>query len=467
MVNDNHDLAILDIEGEDPSVQGVLSDIVKYYPDLPMIVFPPQNDAKHSFVQGIPFKACLKKPFYLPDLLSAVDAALEGRAWVQDTGLPSSGKSDLTWLKEDLQPGSRLSNILIEDCLGVVFLTQGGPIIAKGGNLSPAAGAEIADLVNHSWREGQNIDMVRYFRLETMGEQLMLYVTMLDKPLLAALVFKADTSLMRARAVAVQAVRSLHDGSSTGSKASEPSEVGAGAQENKDVDNLQSDDDSGEDEPVDPRLLELIDYAPSPEPFKINLDDHGEWQLEQDFLSNDPEEIDFPWERKQAQPDIDVDGHTEDEQFSDLPPLGFFNPTSYSGDNAAERKRQIYTCILIPRLADNRLEGNLAEELRNWIPPLCKTLGWNLRNLVILPEMLQWTVDVSEDVSPGSLVRDLRHKSTQHIANRFQGHHQETEQEDFWAPGFLVVRGPNPPETHLLQNFILQTRRRQGHLPPE
>jgi len=38
---------------------------------------------------------------------------------------------------------------------------------------------------------------------------------------------------------------------------------------------------------------------------------------------------------------------------------------------------------------------------------------------------------------------------------------------DFWAPGFLIVRGSDPPAAHMLKEFIRQTRLRQGLTPPE
>lgn len=121
-----------------------------------------------------------------------------------------------------------------------------------------------------------------------------------------------------------------------------------------------------------------------------------------------------------------------------------------------------YTCVLVPRLPQHYLTGELADKLAVWVQQLCLAFGWRLEGISIRPEYLQWTVQVAPAVSPGNLVRVIRQRTSQHIFSSFPGLATHNPSGDFWAIGYLIVSGAQPPSAQLLRDYIAQTRKRQG-----
>jgi REP element-mobilizing transposase RayT len=140
--------------------------------------------------------------------------------------------------------------------------------------------------------------------------------------------------------------------------------------------------------------------------------------------------------------------------------LSSFEPASAGLSNLA------YTCILLPRLPQHYLSGEMAEKLGVWLPQISLAFGWRLEGIAIRPEYLQWTVQVLPAVSPGSLVRILRQRSSEKIFTVFPKLKYLNPSGDFWAPGYLIISGTQPPSPQLLRDFIAQTRRRQGLVTP-
>ncbi len=104
----------------------------------------------------------------------------------------------------------------------------------------------------------------------------------------------------------------------------------------------------------------------------------------------------------------------------------------------------------------------MGERLKQWLPQHCLAFGWSLESMNVTAEHLQWTVRVTPSVSQGSVVRVIRQRTTENLFNQYPYLKEQNTSGDFWAPGYLVVSGPNPPSPELLRNFIYQTRRRQG-----
>jgi REP element-mobilizing transposase RayT len=121
-----------------------------------------------------------------------------------------------------------------------------------------------------------------------------------------------------------------------------------------------------------------------------------------------------------------------------------------------------YTCVLLPRLPQHYLTGELADHLAQWVQHLCLAFGWRLEGISLRPEYLQWTVQVAPSVSPGNLVRIIRQRTSLHIFTTFEHIKQQNPSGDFWATGYLIVSGPQPPSAQLLREYIAQTRKRQG-----
>jgi len=72
-------------------------------------------------------------------------------------------------------------------------------------------------------------------------------------------------------------------------------------------------------------------------------------------------------------------------------------------------------------------------------------------------------VTVTPGVSPGNLARIVRQRTSDELFRTFPRLLDQNLTGDFWAPGYLVVRGEQLTAPQLLRDFIQQTRRRQGY----
>jgi REP element-mobilizing transposase RayT/CheY-like chemotaxis protein len=121
-----------------------------------------------------------------------------------------------------------------------------------------------------------------------------------------------------------------------------------------------------------------------------------------------------------------------------------------------------YTCIMLPRLPTHLLTGRLARKLAESLKQICLAYGWLLEAQAVRPDYFQWTVQVSPVISPSSVVRLVRLQTSQRIFDAFGRYAAAIPSGDFWAPGYLIVSGSQPPETGMIQDYIQQTRKRQG-----
>ncbi len=121
-----------------------------------------------------------------------------------------------------------------------------------------------------------------------------------------------------------------------------------------------------------------------------------------------------------------------------------------------------YTCVMLPRIPGHLLTGRLARKLAEWLKQICLAYGWRLEGQSVRPDYFQWTVQVSPVISPSSVVRLVRLQTSQRIFGSFGRYAVAIPSGDFWAPGYLIVSGSQPPDPQLIRDYIQQTRKRQG-----
>jgi REP element-mobilizing transposase RayT len=116
------------------------------------------------------------------------------------------------------------------------------------------------------------------------------------------------------------------------------------------------------------------------------------------------------------------------------------------------------TFYLAPRQTKHFLIGGLSRELREWMPEICKTYGWELDLLSVRPDYLKWTL---RDF-PESLTRDMllsvREKTSQRIFRIFPNLKEGAASPDFWAPGYLVDNQNRDFSTQALMAHVAQNR---------
>jgi REP element-mobilizing transposase RayT/DNA-binding NarL/FixJ family response regulator len=147
--------------------------------------------------------------------------------------------------------------------------------------------------------------------------------------------------------------------------------------------------------------------------------------------------------------------------YSEAEPLGSDNSEKLLD---AQIQNGMYTCLLLTRIPGNRLKGDLGRDLTAWLTEICRTSGWPLDAMAVRPEYLQWTICLPPTVSPASLVKSIRLQTSEKTLNKYPRLKPIDDSDDFWAPGYLIIQGTQPPDQKTLYEFIQLTRRRQGYL---
>jgi REP element-mobilizing transposase RayT len=121
-----------------------------------------------------------------------------------------------------------------------------------------------------------------------------------------------------------------------------------------------------------------------------------------------------------------------------------------------------YGCVLVPRLPQHRLMGDLGISLNNWVRQLALAFGWRLKYLAVHPDYLHWLAVVSPEVLPGQVIRDIRDHTSQRIFAEFPRLAQDNPSGDFWAPGYLIVNGRDALSDRVVDDFLEKLRFHQG-----
>jgi len=332
----------------------------------------------------------------------------------------------------------------------------------------------------------------------------MVYATALVDDLVLALVFDASTPLTRIRSQVIKLARSLKQTEAQSNPAPPPQAPVIEAEPLEQIEILDQtetgvedsstgeEEDAAFDENAQISLAELLANMPSPDPIAKGspLED---WMLDPNASeeaetyppapalaatpqSNQPE---LPPQAKPAAvaesaPISDqlspatgsILTLPEDDTLADTQPLVLqpLNRLSDLEPVSQSYSRLTYTCLMIPRMPHHYLAGELAEHLGQWFPQCCLAFGWRLEGLSIRPEYVQWMVEVSPTISPGNMIRILRQRTSQYIFNQYSHLKNENPSGDFWAPGYLIVSGSQPPTTQMRREFVDESRRRQGLL---
>lgn len=120
-----------------------------------------------------------------------------------------------------------------------------------------------------------------------------------------------------------------------------------------------------------------------------------------------------------------------------------------------------YACLLVPRVNNHYLAGDLSNSLEDWLQGICSAFGWQLAYIAMKPEYLQWVVRVQPNTSPGHMMRIVRQQTSEKIFSNFPRLKQENTTGDFWAPGYLVMGGNQPHPPQLVRDYIRQTSQQQ------
>ena len=116
------------------------------------------------------------------------------------------------------------------------------------------------------------------------------------------------------------------------------------------------------------------------------------------------------------------------------------------------------TFYLAPSQTTHFLIGGLSRQLRQWVPAICKTYGWELDLLSVRPDYLKWTLRDFPDTLTREMLLTMREKTSQRIFRVFPNLRQGASSPDFWAPGYLVDSQNRDFSTQALMAYVARNR---------
>ena len=121
-----------------------------------------------------------------------------------------------------------------------------------------------------------------------------------------------------------------------------------------------------------------------------------------------------------------------------------------------------YSCVLIPRDPQCYLTRAIAERLGLILPWIHANHNWRLTGISIRPQHLQWSVALPTATSPVSAIREIRRLSSDQLFATFSELQNREEDQEFWAPGYLVISGTRSAPYTMIKSFMDWTRQSQS-----
>jgi putative transposase len=494
------ELAILDVDLEkDESGVSLLKlglTLQALVPEIRLIVLAATSDPYDPEIKPLAPEGIITTPLYPSNILRTVDrvASAQSRPIAAETSAPAPGGEPVIepvaeipsreepqtglpdWLQDVTRAAQHLTRLSLETAAQAALIVSQGKLWAYAGELPQPAAQELAETVADCWDSNGESDLARFVHLDSDNGEYMLYATALGGGMVLALVFGVETPFSKIRSQAGHLARLLATPPVKETGLTRPKDE-AGQVENGKAGTFEA----MQDEP----LLENVP-SPTPDPW---LDEpfpsppppirEEDWISEYpDLTAGSPLYASVDDEIHSASPSPKPTRKTASAQrLADTSPLhtgqAVAQVSKLSMMDTWELKPAstsvyslTYGLLLLPRLPDHHLVGDLNERLPMWVSQLCIAFAWRLEHLSIRPDYLQWNASAPPDTAPGRMVREIRRHTSQRIFAEFPALARENPSGDFWAPGFLLVSGSKPPPAELVRDFIQQTRRNQGLLRP-
>jgi REP element-mobilizing transposase RayT/CheY-like chemotaxis protein len=413
----NLTLVVLDADFVESGLAEVVKSLRYQSPDLSLIAIPAETRPTDPQLVELGADALLRSPFYLPDLVHAVEQLFGplttgdksrrvayGAPVIRKTAALQHPQASPDWLKDVSQAAQYLTRLTLESASQAALITRGEKVWAYAGALPKEAAEELADAISEHL-SADRADLARFIHLEATKSDYMLYATGLGGEYGLALVFDAQMPFSQMRAQVDEIASAL--ASAPQKELAENATVQAKTSLKSGILRLRVGEPNGEPAGEGPRSRGTVPSGNEPSSFRRAT-------------------------------------HT-----------GSLKTTSASSYDLH------YSFVLIPRLPTQMLVGDLSDKVAIWLPQLCLAFGWRFENISLQSEFLQWTISMGPNESPESVIETLGKYLSQRIFEEFPRMAKENPSGHFWAAGSLIVSGTQPG-AELVTQYILQTRARQG-----
>jgi REP element-mobilizing transposase RayT len=117
-----------------------------------------------------------------------------------------------------------------------------------------------------------------------------------------------------------------------------------------------------------------------------------------------------------------------------------------------------YNAVLIPRHDQQYLARDLADHLSVILPQMHQGLGWRVNGISIRPHYLSWNFSIPATVTPLEAIEQIRQLTSTQLYTSFPELQNVDTDQDFWAPGYLVMSGVRFISPGIIKEFIDRTR---------
>jgi REP element-mobilizing transposase RayT len=423
---------------------------------------------------------CLTKPFYIPDLVRTLDKLTQVSAKAaeaaQPPALPAEPEVIPAWLQDVNRAAQHLTRLSLESAAHAALIVRGGQLWAYAGDLPQDAAQELAQQLGRYWvgaRQGQS-DLARFVHLQTTASDYMLYATSLAANMALALAFNAATPFTKMRAQAADLARALASDAPKPPPTSPP---------------LPPDDaeipvlDLGDVPPPIPprRAKQPAGSAPStPLPAARPAREPQTAPAYTSSFANVSASFDLSLLPEAAPPDV-VEQPTSPSEWIPAPAPAAEPPAPKTSPAPKITSRRhpdtrplrldpasptvcslSFACVLVPRLPQHHLVGEMADQIPELMRQVCLAFGWRLEHIAVRPDYLQWLVSVPPSTSASYLMRILRFQLSDRLFEKFPSLAKDNPSGDYWAPGYLIMSSQQLPPPHVVTDFVANTRRYQG-----
>ena len=122
----------------------------------------------------------------------------------------------------------------------------------------------------------------------------------------------------------------------------------------------------------------------------------------------------------------------------------------------------MYHLVWLPKYRKRILEGSVERRLKELFFECAEINGWEILELNIQRDHVHMIVQLKQTISVSQAVQRFKGGSSKIIREEFPELKKLSQSGNFWAKGYLVVSGSNPPPAEFLDDFIQKNRRPSG-----
>jgi DNA-binding NarL/FixJ family response regulator len=423
-------LVIVDFSSADLDAGALIARLQQSAPNLAVIGLPQEEAQEACREIGLTLDGFLPLPFYLPDVaqLAAkiLGIPLNAHDLLPDKlteGGPSEPSSETApaWMQDVAGAQAQLSRFFSETSARAAMLTLTSGESAICGDLSLEQMTNLLAMMGHqaSGKSARGA-LAQYVDLPATSESHLLFSTVVRAGFTLSLVYAAEVPFGTARRDARRLSQKLFHQDSE--QELPPTQGG----EKPSVAGPSSSAPAQALEAFEEAVLDGMDL-PSPSP------EHDP--------SRKPARVEDPSSIGQVPYASTPDRQDREHALHRATIASSRSESAPFPPDSAEDASVVFTIVLIPRSADIRLTGSLAEAAQEAVSILCQSRSWPQKDVHLDERYLCVTLQLPADRSPTGAVQELRRATSHTLLQRLPELSSHLPSRQFWNRRYLLQPG--------------------------